>query len=147
MGFLNLGFAKLAAAKGMYPQNAAIQCNFPLAFLGEYPDLQIDYPRLQVSKGNLMPVLDPVVLREAAGIMISWSPEGLEYQNRYDRLMVMLYFPEQNEAICLLNTANREVAQHFITLSPAVLSRELKVYLSFISEDKCEVSNSVYVEV
>lgn len=143
--FINLGFAKLVAGTPAFAYNAAVKYNLEQATVGEYPDVQLDYSKIRVSKGNLLPAYNAVLNKEAAGLRFSWETTGMGYQDRYDAAMILVYFPEGPEALCMLNAGQRQEGTVFLALDELRLKKEAHCYLAFISENRSEVSDSLYL--
>lgn len=143
--YLKLGFAEAVAGTAMFPYNAAVKYNLEGGIQGEYPDLVIDYENILVSKGELLLPLNPVVEKTLEGLRFSWEVDALDYQARYDSAMLLICFPEHHDAIYFLNAAHRLAGTVLIPLSAEELAREMRIYISFISEGKNQVSDSVYL--
>jgi len=143
--YLELGFGQSVRGTEMSPYNAAVKYNLNNATQGEYPDVRMDYEKVVLSRGSLSPALNASVLKEAEGLRFSWDPGFIHYQNRYDSAMLLLYFPEQEQAICLLNEAQRQTGTAFVPLAAQQLNRKVHLYIAFAGQGNQAVSDSVYV--
>jgi hypothetical protein len=71
----------------------------------------------------------------------------------YDRTMLLLYFPQgidasgQSHAIWELNGTKRRDGFDFIALDPNEIGKPFEAYIAFISDDRLQVSDSIWVEV
>jgi len=143
--FINAGFAKLVAGTAAFPYNAAVKYNLEQATVGAYPDVKLNYAKIVLSKGNLLPASNLLLNKEVDGLRFTWENIGMDYQDRYHGVMILVYFPEGPEALCMLNAGQRQEGTVFLALDALRLQKELHCYLAFISEDRYEVSNSQYV--
>ncbi|MBB6503020.1 DUF6266 family protein [Pedobacter cryoconitis] len=67
------------------PGNRAVRQFLNVAIIGEHPDYQIDYPKVEISKGNLNMVFDlRMVISENGKINIRWD-DDLDSLNRDSR--------------------------------------------------------------
>ncbi|MEJ2883215.1 DUF6266 family protein [Pedobacter sp. GR22-6] len=143
--FLNVGFALQQKGTSKSAYSEAMGHNLERATTGEYPDVVLNYANVRVSRGKLLPPLDSSVAQEAAGLRFSWSQLEVDYQNRYDAAMVLIYFPENGAALCLLNAAQRQTGEVFVPLDAAQLLMEKQIYLAFAAEGRNGLSDSVYL--
>jgi hypothetical protein len=150
--FLNVGFAKAAMDKKQNPYNEAMSFNKKNALKGEYPFIEMDYSKALVSKGTLPPPVSPSINLFPNGVEFKWEmPDDMEYRYRYNRAMLLLYFPQgvdasgQPYAVWELNGARRKDGFDFIGLDANEIGRPFEAYLSFISDDRLEVSDSVWM--
>lgn len=145
--YVQTGFANLVQGTDMYPYNAAVKYNLKRATKGQYPEVVMDYEKVLLSKGSLHPAKNVAVIKEAEGIRFRWDTDDLDYQNRSDNAMLLIYFPETQEALCWLNAAQREQGEHYVAMQPQSLAQEMHCYLAFIAAGRNEVSDSVYAPV
>ena len=53
LSFIKIGFGPEAKLRNMYPQNAAVSYNKKHALKGVYPDVEVDFEKVLLSRGNL----------------------------------------------------------------------------------------------
>ncbi len=142
---ITTGFREAANGTQMNPYNAAIHYNVKRATYGEYPDVSLNYEQILLSKGSLRPASNVSVAKERDGLRFHWDNDQLDYQNRSDSAMLLLYFPAEQKAIYLLNAAQRQEGTAHVALATAQLIQEVHCYIAFIAAHRCNVSDSVYV--
>lgn len=143
--FINKGFGEMAAGTTMHPYNLAVKYNMQEATIGEYPDVTIAYERIVLSKGPLPAPLDLKLQQDEQGVEISWDTSAMEYQRRFDAVMLLLYFPKTAEVLCLLHAAQRQSGEVYVPLNAEALSGEIHGYVAFVAEGKKGMNNSVYI--
>lgn len=145
--FLKVGFSEVVVGTEMFPYNAAVKYNLEKGIKGEFPDLVPDYENILVSKGERLAPINPMVVKVQEGLRLSWEVDVMDYEFRYDSVMLLICFPQIPDAIYFLNAAQRLAGTVLVPLSAEELSREMRVYMSFISEAKNQLSNSVYLPI
>ena len=150
--FINLGFAKAAMQNRQNPYNEAMSFNKKHALKGNYPFIEMDYSKALVSRGELPPALDPAISLLPNGLEFSWQmPPDMEYCDTNDRTMLLLYFPQGTDAsgrpyaVWELSGARRKAGIDFIELDANEIEKPFEAYISFISDDRFEVSDSVWI--
>jgi len=146
--YINSGFSFAVKGTNKKPFNEAVSCNFKNATTGVYPEITLDYSKILVSKGSLAPALNPLIVRWPDGLEFKWemqAPGPIYIDN--DRAMLLIYFPVQQECLCVLTGAERKECRQFVALEPDYLEREMQAYIAFIANDRTGVSDSVWVAV
>lgn len=151
--FLNVGYELDVSGTTMIPENGATSYLLQNAFIGEYPDLKLDYSKVLVSRGKLPPPLHPTVKLEGDILRFTWEVDpDLGYQFKTDQVMLLAYMPANKNANCLLSGARRnqgaEVLEvDIIRKSSGNVKKDefIEVYVAFISDDRKRISDSVYV--
>lgn len=142
--FIKISFKTIAAQKGMYA-HSRFMSNFKLyALKGTYPDLYVDYANLLMSEGNLPVAENPAVEKTEDGIKLTWN-KVKAYPRNMDQVMIMAYFPELNKATYLTAGTKRGSGEELLEIKSSLINEKMEVYISFISEDRNAVSNSIYV--
>jgi hypothetical protein len=135
------------------PQNEATSSFRKLAINGTYPDYWIDFSKVMVSKGDLPAPLNPSV--QLAGNQLSFKWEQVPVTNNErndDQVMLLAYFPDTHHANFIIGGARRPAGEAGLTIYP-VLSNipdvqkdtVIETYIAFISNDRQQVSDSIYV--
>ena len=143
--FLRTGF-KLYANK-MTQFNSAMSYNLNNAITGTYPDFSIDLAKVLVSRGHLSGASNPLV--NAAGsqkVEITWdNNSGVGNAKETDQTLVVLYCLTKAEIVAEIRAARRTETSQEITVPQHFVGEEVEAFISFISEDGKEVSNSLYL--
>lgn len=117
------------------------------ALKGEYPNISIDYLKVQLSKGTLANPKDLRMEKVKDGLQISWDPAhyygtGAQYD---DCLQLAICFPENNSKKTELNFSKRNAGTAFLPLEPEELDRCMEVYVFLSAANHDSVSDSVYL--
>jgi len=138
---VGFGIAAKGTTKNYY--NLAIAYNKKMAMKGEYPNVEIDYPFMRISEGNLMPAVNPTVERVAEGIKFSWEAET-SYPRSEDQVMILVYAPGSKRTRIIRYGSKRSVGFEVIHITNDMIDEPLETYISFIDEDRTAVANSIY---
>lgn len=145
-GFIKYGYGLQAKGTPQNAHNLATSYHKKHALTGEYPNIKVDYSKVVLSKGTLSIAEDLIIIKTAEGLEISWNPEyGKDEKHYDDSVMIMLSFPEKNDAGEYLNIARRSEGKCFIGLGKSQLERQIEAYIAFRSADGTQVSDSVYL--
>lgn len=150
--FINVGFELEANKFGMYAQNKAISYNKTMALMGEYPDIEIDYPKVLVSMGNLRGLADLSTELTPNGIKFKWDPQHwMGWPRCNDQTMLLAFFPDINplegsrNAYYVLSGDRRLVGNDFLIIPFELITQRMEIYVSVISDDRKSISNSQYL--
>lgn len=142
--FINSGFELEVVGTTKNPSNAAMSANFK-ATTGQYPYIQVDFSKLILSKGTLSPAVNASTNLLTDGIEFIWETDpSMVWGIGNDRTMLLLYFPGNNQSICILSGAQRREGRDFIPLNAEQLGQPMETYLAFVADDRKSVSDSVY---
>jgi hypothetical protein len=135
-----------AAGKGN-AFNAAVKYNFRNnIIIGASPDYVIDYPKLVYSRGSLAGPNAPMVSLGVNMLTVTWLPEAQSQFNRYlDKANFLVYCPDKKMALVYPDRTFRSSLGYNLPLPVNLGGFPLHVYMSFISVDGREVSNSEYL--
>ena len=111
------------------------------------PNFEILYNKVQISKGDLLGVQNPVVSSPAPGeVKFNWeNNSGQGSAKATDQLVVVLYSPEEDLHHYLLTVANRDAAGATITMPAYFTGLELQCWITFASADNKSYATSVYM--
>lgn len=155
--FINVSFKPAILGTTKIQQNAAVSNNIKTSVVGEYPNLEMDYSKAVLSKGNLMPAVNPEVSytldRSKISITFKWDADSLRnYSDDYDQVMMAAYLPANKNAFFCLSGARRMQGEDVLV---GVINRRegdsenrdrfIETYITFVSDDRMQVSDSVYV--
>jgi hypothetical protein len=142
--FLRTGF-KLYAHK-QTPFNAAMSYTLANAISGAYPDYSIDPSKVLVSRGSLATAANASAAAAGGNIEIAWNDNsGVGSAKQTDKALIAVLNPAKAEAITDTAGAERTEGTQTVIVPADWSGDEVQVYLGFISEDKKEVANSVYL--
>jgi Family of unknown function (DUF6266) len=144
VSLLNLTFNNLAFQMTGY--NKAFSYNVKNAIAGVYPEYNIDYPMVLISRGDLPNVTTPSVTSSETGILkFSWTDNsGKGKAKPTDMAFVAIFNEEKKQWINKLNLSMRSSGNCSIDVSK-LFAKQVHSYIGFISEDGKEVTDSVYI--
>ncbi|WP_285008772.1 DUF6266 family protein [Pedobacter faecalis] len=144
--FINIGFQGLTRGTKQNAFNLASKANFHHILKGEYPDYQIDYSRLMLSQGPLKPAANASVKVEGDGLLFNWETDPMMlYAESTEQAMLLAYFPEEEQQINTPFGALRQSGTAVLPLPENLREAYMEVYISFISADRSQVADSVYL--
>ncbi|NLO03313.1 MAG: hypothetical protein GX126_13515 [Bacteroidales bacterium] len=143
--FIRVGFKNYAVKMTQF--NSAMSYNVKNAITGEYPDYTIDYTKALVSCGGLAPALNGIVSSTVAGLVsFEWDDNsGDGNAQSTDKALLVVYNPAKNEAVTILDGANRVTGVPEVTVPNNYSGDTVQAYIGFISEDGASVANSKFV--
>ncbi|RZM30414.1 MAG: hypothetical protein EOO88_00920 [Pedobacter sp.] len=143
--FINTGFAAKAAAELRLTYNLAMSYNKLNALTGVYPNCSIDYEKALLSQGDLQTAQNPSVALTANGLQFSWfTAPDMAWPELSDQVMLLAYFPGSRKVSFALYGPERIQGTAFLALGTPMLDQYMETYISFISADRKQVSDSVY---
>lgn len=146
-------------------QNAAVSLNISNAVMGEYPNLELDYSKIVVSKGNLLPAQNPVISHTVESttdkraiytnvfLKFHWDIDAtLDYDRESDQVMLLAYLPDNKTAFYKVSGARRSEGEDTLKGCIAIKKRGsvikdrfIETYIAFISDDRESISDSIYM--
>ncbi len=145
--YLRVGFQLTGIEKGDSANNCFRSHNLRYAIKSEYPDQEIDYPFLRLSEGSLSMPLAASAESTDDGFKFTWhydpqDPNG----SPYNRTMLMVYFPDADQPrfFQMISGAERSECEELIKVTSTMKGRYAETYISFITDDRSAISNSVY---
>lgn len=142
---IETGFNPKAHGTSMNFHNMAIYHNKPNALKGFYPDTAIDFSKIIISIGDLPQPVNPLVIRVETGLKFSWDVEGLTWPGNTDQVMLLAYAPAIEKYQFINSGARRAEGQAVLELNEEMISQLLEVYISFVSDDRKSVADSLYL--
>jgi hypothetical protein len=144
--FLKVGFINETAGTLLNYHNVATACNKTNAVSQVEDALLIDYANVILSRGSALEAQNPSVEKTAIGLRFSWDYNPDEHwYSRTDQVMMMAYFPESNDAEFVTSGARRSAGQDFLNIHSAYANRLMEIYISFVTDDRTDVANSMYL--
>jgi len=143
--FICVGFEIEARLHRRNPQNVSFAYNRKNAVTGIYPDIGMDFPNVLVSKGDLSPPLNPRAMLSNRKVVFEWDYDPRARRQHWsDQVMVLVYLPEIPDAVFITAGSSRETKTASIDIPNYLTFSRLETYIAFISDDRKQVSNSVY---
>ena len=140
---VNLGYKSLAVRRTGF--NVATAQVIEEAITGTYPNLQISYPNVLISKGNLTGAWNPSVASAAGNVTISWDDNSASGTAKpTDNAVFLIFNEEQSQYVYLTEGAARSSGTESMQMPADFAGDTVHVWLAFISADKKTVSTSLY---
>lgn len=144
--FIKTGFINESRGTVKSYFNVATSYNLPSSMKIEAGQYVMDYPKLKLSSGAVPLPENIQVALEAQGLKYSWDLNlTLDWKMQQDQAMMLAYFPTENESIIEISGARRSAGIDFLRLPNALMDKAMELYLAFVSDDRLQVSNSVYL--
>ena len=144
--YIQVGFefeARLVQKKNAH--NIATSYNWLNAFTGVYPDQKIDFSKVLLSRGNL-PVTNNIDVKVVDNrVEFTWDKTiATDRIKGSDRVMLLAYLPKENRAVSLIGGAERLEGGEHLIIPEYKGGIHMETYVSFVSADYKNISNSVY---
>ena len=124
--------------------NAAMSYIIRNAVKGSGLDLSIDYARVLVSRGSLMPVFNAASTVQNNKVTFTWTDNsGMGDARETDVAMPLVYNKDKGEAVYLTSAGTRASATVDLTLPTNWAGDALAIYLGFSDQNGERVANSV----
>lgn len=144
--FLRVGFANEAKGTNRNFHNIATAYNKMNALVQQDGKPAIDYSKVLLSRGTALEPENARVETIELGLKFSWDFDGVaNWSSRNDQVMLMAYFPEVDEAIYVTSGARREAQADTLKIHASYGNKRMETYISFVSDDRENVSSSVYL--
>lgn len=126
------------------PFNAAMSYIIRNAVKGEGLNLSIDYAKVLVSRGSLMPVFNAQSIVEDGKVTFTWTDNsGMGDAVETDVAMPLAYNKDKGEAVYLTCAATRTEGTAELSLPANWDGDALAIYLGFADEKGVQVANSI----
>jgi len=143
---MHAGFTAASAGTVYNYANLAIKHNNPNALKGVYPNIEVDFPKVLFSHGNLLQPIDPKVEVVPEGLKFSWDPSTqLTYESAHDQVSMIAYCPEKKEMFFIKSGQRRHQGSDILPIDKKYLGLALEVYMSFVADDRLDVSTTTYL--
>ena len=142
-GFFTKTFPAYGQAGTGY--NRATGALMSLAVSGVYPDMQLNYRQVLISKGRLPGAQSARALMKANGILqFSFADNSADgIASPVDTAILVAYAPDLKQAIFTLNGGFRKDKKAILNVA-ALKGHTIETWIGFLSEDEQDVSDSVY---
>ena len=144
--FIRIGFKEFAEKKSAF--NAAMSYMLKRAVVGDGNEIIIDFNRVLISTGSLMPVFESKATVSDNKMIFNWKDNsGMGNAEGTDIAMVLVYNKDKEEAVYDTEVGHRRNESSQLALPVNWQDDELVAYLSFRSADGSNVANSVRVSI
>ena len=144
--FIRIGFKGFAEKKSAF--NAAMSYMLKRAVVGDGNEITIDFNRVLISTGSLMPVFESKATVSDNKMIFNWKDNsGMGNAEGTDIAMVLVYNKDKEEAVYDTEVGFRRNESSQLALPTNWQDDELVAYLSFRSADGYSVANSVRVSI
>jgi hypothetical protein len=143
VAFIRIGFKRYAYKKSEF--NAAMSYTIRNAIVGTYPNYEIDYSKLLVSRGTLTGANSATATPQTGKIKLAWEDNsGIGEAQPTDKALAVAINPEKGEAAYITDGAPRSSGTENLLVSPYWAGDKVEVYLAFITENGKDVATSVH---
>lgn len=144
--FVKIGYAQEAKENFQNPNNMMVKHCKKACIEGEYPNRQVNFSKVLVTKGVLpMPKKVGVKLVEK-GLIFNWSTELVpKTTHQSDQVMMIAFFPELKEVRHMAAGAQRQVGRDLLELKGIENGYHCDVYISFASDDHSAIADSIHL--
>jgi len=128
--------------------NEAFRVNVKQAFTGILPNLELDYGKIQLTKGPLSAVSSLTVSNNAEDLTLNWFYSAADVKsNADDKICVLVYHPEKDLVLQYDRIASRSDKTATINLPPDFVGEEVLTWAVFENETATQVSSSLFTRV
>lgn len=145
-GLTSLGFKSQAQQKTGH--NVAVKHVMAVAITGIYPDYEVDYAKIQFSRGTLESLMNPVLTSTVdATVALAWMDNsGYGTANPTDKLVILVYNPVKNKFVYnLQNGAMRSESADTLIVPNDFSGDQVEVWAAFMTENQKIFSTSMHV--
>ncbi|SDF60873.1 DUF6266 family protein [Chitinophaga filiformis] len=133
---------------GITPMNAATAYHLKNAVTGtSVLNYAIDYEKVVFSQGNLLLAANAqATIATAARVNFSWTNDApMDSTGGTDRATFLVYNLEKDKFVTLVGPVARSAEAYVLQVPPDFSGDAVHCWISFVSSDGKDVSNSVYV--
>ena len=141
-GLINIGYQKFN--KGITPMNAATSYHLRSAVLGNAPMVQMNYPKVIISVGDLEELIDLGVTSSASGeLVFSWEANvAMEYGKPTDLVTLLVYSEVLFKYVQVLKVVPRSALTYTLSVPAEFGGNEVHCYAMVTSVDGKDCSTS-----
>lgn len=144
-GFMEVGFQSEASLNHKTPNDIISSYTLKNVIKSGNPEQEIDYTKVMVSKGKMPATPNVQAQLNDNGVVYTWDTTPLPGQFRSnDQVMLLVYFPESKSSEYVIYGGTRASGTAQLSLLKNETATIMETYISFISADHKNVSNSVY---
>jgi len=140
---LRIGWKLYAKRQSAF--NAATSYVLANAIQGTFPNFEINYQKVLISRGALAPATNATATATGTRIQFSWDNNiPADSSLNRDKALIAVLNPAKGIAITQIEVVERTQGTFGFDLPTNWQGDRVEPYLGFISEDGKEISNSVY---
>ena len=144
--FIRIGYKELTQDKSAF--NSAMSYTLKRAVTGSGKEIRIDFNRVLVSMGTLMPIFEGTATQNGNKMYFNWQDNsGMGNAEDTDIAMLLVYNKDKETAVYDTKTALRSSQHAELQLPSDWQDDELIAYLSFCSADGNTIANSIRLSV
>ena len=144
--FIRIGYKAFTQDKSAF--NAAMSYTLKRAVTGSGKEIRIDFNRVLVSMGTLMPIFEGTATQNGNKMYFNWQDNsGMGNAEDTDIAMLLVYNKDKETAVYDTKTALRSSQHAELQLPSDWQDDELIAYLSFCSADGNTIANSIRLSV
>ena len=128
--------------------NEASSYNLKNAVKGSVPNLEIDFPALQIARGTLIPAEEASASSEnPAEVSFSWTDNsGMGSAAGDDKALLLLYNVDKDRALYVAGNGPLRSEESFNLPTPSSYGGDtVETFIAFVSDDDTEASDSEYL--
>ncbi|MET1057328.1 MAG: DUF6266 family protein [Pedobacter sp.] len=140
-----VGYQNLAKAKGDNTHN--MMASHLWKVLESTPNgRKIDLRRFLITQGNLPAARDISVNMTGEGLEFTWNTDvKAKLSHHTDQVILLAYFPTLEEVESKIGGAERRAGKDVLLLNGIEKGHVAEIYISFITNDRSDLSNSIYL--
>jgi hypothetical protein len=143
---MHAGFTAASVGTVYNYANLAVKHNNPNALNGVYPNVEIDYPKVLFSHGNLLQPVDPKVEVVPEGLKFSWDPSTQSNgMDAIDQVSMIAYCPEKKTMAFVKSGKKRHQGFDILPIEKSHQGSVLEIYMYFVADDRLDVSTTTYL--
>ena len=143
--YLRIGFNMESKKRMMTALNVAKSYNMLYA---QSQDGTIDYSKVCLTYGNIIGEDTPQLEVKENGILFNWINNNYsDHMRGFDQVMVMVYDVEKGITYSEIGGAKRRACAETLILAKSSPNRTYHIWMSFISNDRLDISMSIYCGV
>lgn len=142
-GFFAKSFPRNGGTKTGY--NLAVSTNMSLAVTGSFPDIELAYPLVLISRGSLPKAAEAEVVVSSRGdLEFYWEDNsGVGKAKATDKVLLVAYCPEKAAVICSAQAGVRGDGSATLAIHKWK-GRQVETWMGFINEEETDAADSVY---
>jgi hypothetical protein len=144
--FVGMGYELQGKLNNTSPYSMAVSYHMLKENLIVDDVAQVDYNRVLFSKGDMPLNTETLVNLTKDGLVFTWDANVLRKgMKRNDTTMLLAYCPEKGSAFFEMSGARRTAGTDLLELTAYHQPVTLEIYISFVSADRKNISNSFHV--
>ncbi|WP_276091061.1 DUF6266 family protein [Pedobacter sp. JY14-1] len=130
------------------PVGNALKANYKTVFSGKWPDIEVDCSKLVISKGDLAPLGNPVIVWDGPdSLQLTWQRNEVGGAAFNDQLILALYNEGQHLVDGFVGGAVRVAQGCRFSPQVSMKGQPMHVYVGVVSLDRSKISHSQYLGV